>query len=163
MNLLRHIERKNCDELAAWRSSNYSAEVDYSEVFTSSLSFTGSKLKNTFVTPMGKMNVWCYDFYSATPWANPQSCHIIFLSKLCLAVVCSRVASFPQDAFLCSFCRIIISKIGKRLARRFPILLIIIREAFSSAQWEPVRALCPSLYICQAHVWMPGDVTTELH
>ena len=30
--------------------------------------------------------------------------------------------------------RIIISKIGKRLARRFPILLIIIREGFSKAE-----------------------------
>ena len=64
-------------------------------MFISSLSLAGSKLKNAFVTPMGKMNVRCYNFHSATPWANSQPCHTTFLYKLCLAVACSRVASLP--------------------------------------------------------------------
>ena len=67
-----------------------------------SISSAGSKLKNTFVTPMGKMSVWCCKLQSMMPRANPQSCYTTFLYKLCLALACSRVASFLEDAFLCS-------------------------------------------------------------
>jgi len=99
---------------------------------------------------------------SSRPWAKWTFDDIIFIRR--------RHGRTPNHVtqHFCSllsslFSRMIISKIGKRLARHFPILLIIIRGASPSAQWEPVRALCPSLYMCQTHVWMPGDVTTELH